>query len=1089
MCRVALCAFWVASLVEGAERGNLMEPMERLERSRRGASLEVTCRRFAVLSGTRQEADDYTTCIQTRPGSRKGTLALLTEPAGDHPSLSVEACKLAQKIIGDHYATDNSLSLTSGFLGALDAANSAVLRFNYASQGDDAEDAGGPVPVRTGGLRAGRFKVGLTAVMLRADGTGIYLAQMAPAQAYIRHNGMVAPVPETPAWRSHGRPIKNRPPLSLVRDDEDPDLFVEAEEGVDVAPDYTQENLLAPALGTAPGIESDLMYRRVEEGDVIVLVSSGLARLLDRDTAEDILSLDNADAVSDALFDLAMSNGVAQAHACVLMLGALASSGVEAGWDESPIRAVVPEASDTSGAPDAANVLDTFEEYGYQPGIVKSIVVAPEESTPNRLAGLRGTLLAPKVWLNARKQQALGHEAEDTRACNEEDAPDSHEPVQLHQHVHVQVHTEDQPPATQEADGDATLDGSTLPSRLSIAPMPHPVTEREAQTGDLLREPEQPIEPMRILVQRTIYTPAYKAPVLWNEDEEAENAPFDGWEDTPPILTYPDAEDEESSAPTVFPWEQEPRTGPRNVTQATHTHHTQATRNTPAMKNYPAPQLFTGPAVTFQPAGVGANPHGTHRQADMLKSVPARLGKLGRGAAAWIGSTVRNMLPERQLFKPKRSLNTLKGALYGRAVPVRVLTGVALLAVLGLLAWSVLRVVGSGKQTQVNTLLQQAKQEDLLANQPSTPDGERVKSLTAALTHAKQAVVDDPRSSEAKLLVDKVQAELDKAQGVTRLAGISPLFDLTQLSDAPAPVTGIAAAAPATGTIQVSDIIVMSNDAYILDKSQGKVYRCNISAKTCSPVLGSGDTAAGQKVGQPVAMTVRVANLVVVDDKLLSYVFSPDTSSWQVEQLGDADKLQKPSDIATYDGNLYLLGAKSGQVSKYASGKYASPPEDWIKDQTGVDQMKNPVAIAIDGAIYVLLSDGKILIMQGGTVGRVIAPKPDLAAGAPSDLFTSTDTRDLYVLRATDGTITRISKEGQTLGTFKAPASENKLATLTGMTVDEGRGKLYLVAGQKVYQANLPGYTAQVAPDAPAPAAQQPANTAQQPTVRPTAEP
>lgn len=1036
-----------------------MERMERLERSRRVERLEITCRSFAVRSGTRQEAADFTTLIQPKPGSRKGTLVLLTEPAGDHPSLSVEACKLAQKIITDQYSADTSLSLTSGFLGALDAANSAVLRFNYASPSDEpGEEAGGPVAVRAGGSRARKFKVGLTAVMLRSDGTGIYLAQRAPAQAYLRHNGMVSPVPETPGWHSQGRITKNRPSLSLVRDEneEEHDLFADPVEG-EAAPDYTQENLLAPSLGTDPGIESDLMYRRVEEGDMIVLVSSGLARLLDHNRAEELFSTGDADSVSEALFELAINNSVAQAHACVLMLDGTATepAPIEVEWNEPSMEAVAIDAVSEKLMPETSVV------YRPQPLFEESTVPVVEEAPQGRLAGLKDTLRAPKVWFDSRKQQSIvfapasavsrrGKELSEDKL----DAPWTQEPLPLRQHVHVHVNKVLSPSLVdaEEGTGDAQQEAFGVQPEADLP-----------ESAALVREPSQ----------RSVHTAGHKAPVLWTENEEAANAPFEGWHNV-----LPAAGDEDGSDPPVFPWEKEPRPRPFKQSGGGHV------ADPSARKDYPAPQLFNGPAGSFPPAPAATARVRirTYFAADVVKQLPGHISKLSRSTVAWIGSTAHSMLPERQLFKPRRNFNRLQGS-NGRTVSIRVLTGLAIVVVLGLLAWSVLRVVGSGKQSQVTTLLQQAKQEDLLANQPATIDSERVKTLNLALQHAKQAVAADAQSSEAKLLVGKVQTELDKTQGITRLGQATLLFDLTQTSGTQAPSSSSKAADLAAATNQgPMDIIVMSNDAYVLDRTKGKIYRCGIAAKTCAPAISTGDMAGGQKVGQLVGMTMRVGNLVGLDDKLMSYVYSPDTSAWQAEQLGGADKLQKPTGIATYDGNLYLLGAKAGQISKYVAGKYGSPPDDWIKDQASSDQMKNPVAVAIDGAIYVLLGNGKILAMQGGKVVRTITPKSS-SETVPSALFTGTDTRNLYTLAAADGTITQISKDGQTLSTFKAPASDANLATFSGMTVDEGRGKIYMASSQKVYEAALPGgaATPQTLTTAPAPAAQ--------PAARPTVEP
>ena len=97
------------------------------------------------------------------------------------------------------------------------------------------------------------------------------------------------------------------------------------EEGLELGAEATP----ALPLGSGPSVDVDLVYRRVEEGDVIAVVSTSLARLLDRSLAEEIFSSGDADFIIDELYELASGNGLAEAHACVLLFGAEATSGVD----------------------------------------------------------------------------------------------------------------------------------------------------------------------------------------------------------------------------------------------------------------------------------------------------------------------------------------------------------------------------------------------------------------------------------------------------------------------------------------------------------------------------------------------------------------------------------------------------------------------------------------------------------------------------------------------------------------------------------------------------------------------------------------
>src|SRR5438067_6133903 len=155
--------------------------------------LEISCRRFAILSGVEQDPGDYAVCVHpSAPGlQRKGTLALITEPAGGYPSVATEACRLTQRVVVESYFANSALSLTSSLLNALDHANTALLQYNYASpEAPSDSGTGEAVAVQTGGVKPRRAKVGATALLIRPDGAGIYLSQMAPTQAYVLHNGM-----------------------------------------------------------------------------------------------------------------------------------------------------------------------------------------------------------------------------------------------------------------------------------------------------------------------------------------------------------------------------------------------------------------------------------------------------------------------------------------------------------------------------------------------------------------------------------------------------------------------------------------------------------------------------------------------------------------------------------------------------------------------------------------------------------------------------------------------------------------------------------------------------------------------------------
>jgi hypothetical protein len=992
--------------------------------------LEVSCRRFAILSGAAQDPADHAICVHPgAPGlQRKGTLAVITEAAGSYPALDVEACRLAQRVVVESYFADSALSLTSSLLNALDHANAALLQYNYTShdmppggageamQGDGAK---APDPAKEARRYQRRAKVGATALLIRPDGAGIYLSQMAPTQAYVYHNGMLSAIPEPAAWKA--APQQSLAVMSGAAwstNDGATSTGLEDEEDLDEAP---ETNVPAPSLGSGPGVEADLVYRRISAGDIVVVLSTSLARHLDRDRIEHLLSRYDADNVISALRGIAIDNGLAEAHACVLELGVLDSSGVEKRLDAPAI---------------AQNGHLVAEGRSAETGGVMAAQHGPRHLLrPTFKEVLRG----PREWLQRRKLEPEQADASSDLLPVEFQASDT------------------------EAESSAPLlnEGQVLEPQFSSA-------EDEEQFWS-----KQPTE---LFPQRPIDIPPYRAaqdrgaqgssPAFW-EDEDDQELHFDGWEDAPPALDFPlyEVSHRVLFKPTPFVFQLEEEQGASDSIP---------TRSSEA---YRAPRAPVPPASS--PLDRSAHSAVLNPQTSPRLDIRGIAGSAGN----WLVTTTRSLIPDQR----GTSVLVAREINLGKTLPMRWVIGGALVIAGLLFILSVMSMAGNSQKAATQNILQEAQQMETLANQPGLLAADRLQKLQLALDKAQAAAAASPQSPDARLLATKIQNELDQAQGITRFASAKLLFDLdaidksstTGSASSPISTTSTTVAqGTVSGTLALplNDIFLQGNDVYILDRTSSKLYRCQIAAATCLAVLKSGDSAGGQQVGTLVAMTMRVGSPVLLDDKLVSYALSTDTGAWQAQPLGDATSLQAPKDIASFDGNLYLLGAKPGQISKYPSGQYDQTPLNWIQDQPTGDAMKAPAAIAIDGEIYVALADGKILTMQAGKLDQILTPKTTPEQSAPTRLYTNTDVKDLYLLRADDGTITHISKAGDVIATLKAPAGMG-LDKLSGMAVDEARGIYYLVEGRKVFQATL------AAPVAPAPAA--PAA----PTVHPTIAP
>src|SRR6185503_10579486 len=99
------------------------------------------------------------------------------------------------------------------------------------------------------------------------------------------HNGLLSALPEPQGWQHVGKLE-----VVLKRVLEPGSEAEDAEEEQPELQPLPPVSLASLPLGSGPDVEVDLLYRRMEPGDLLVVVSSSLARLLERPLAEEIFS-------------------------------------------------------------------------------------------------------------------------------------------------------------------------------------------------------------------------------------------------------------------------------------------------------------------------------------------------------------------------------------------------------------------------------------------------------------------------------------------------------------------------------------------------------------------------------------------------------------------------------------------------------------------------------------------------------------------------------------------------------------------------------------------------------------------------------
>ncbi len=228
---------------------------------------------FGLVAGSYQTTSPFILTAEPRnplaAEARKGRLYMLTEPfevAGDGQT----ACQLVTRTIHKVFYAHPSTSITTALRVALVEANRVLYQHNFSA----------PPPKRA--------QVGVVCAVLReAD---LYLAQVAPAQAYVLCQQQVRAFPQPPHWRTAH--TSAAPFLS-----------------------YTP-------LGHSLFVEPELHRCQMGVGDVLLLCSSNLAPHLACAELVPLLRAGNPQALIEHVITASTSSAVAQSHALAVVLAA-----------------------------------------------------------------------------------------------------------------------------------------------------------------------------------------------------------------------------------------------------------------------------------------------------------------------------------------------------------------------------------------------------------------------------------------------------------------------------------------------------------------------------------------------------------------------------------------------------------------------------------------------------------------------------------------------------------------------------------------------------------------------------------------------
>lgn len=235
------------------------------------------------------------------------------------------------------------------------------------------------------------------------------------------------------------------------------------------------------------------------------------------------------------------------------------------------------------------------------------------------------------------------------------------------------------------------------------------------------------------------------------------------------------------------------------------------------------------------------------------------------------------------------------------------------------------------------------------------------------------------------------------------------------------------------------DEMVDSNGVlYILDISGRKVASVEIASKRAEVVAGP------IKVGDASNISSYSENVFVANKNGITEVVD------EIEKVIDKD-WEGDILINTFAGNIYLIDKSLSYIWRYpGDGKNFGDRKNWLSEGT-VPNLTNAIDTEIDGNIWVLKNDGKILKFSLGNQENFSLNLSILTKLIPASFYLSEETEFIYILDQENSQVAVFDKEGNYFARYLA----DEIGSSSEIVVSESEKKLILLTGDKLLAIEL----------------------------------
>lgn len=227
----------------------------------------------------------------------------------------------------------------------------------------------------------------------------------------------------------------------------------------------------------------------------------------------------------------------------------------------------------------------------------------------------------------------------------------------------------------------------------------------------------------------------------------------------------------------------------------------------------------------------------------------------------------------------------------------------------------------------------------------------------------------------------------------------------------------------------------------VLDAQEDRLVEFDVFGKGVRVLSGR------KQIGEAVSAGLYGKRSFVYSEKGVVEVLSSESGEVVVEP---DDEWGNIVELALFGGNIYLLDRGSSQVWRYpAAGSGWGAKQKWFGPGVSPD-LFNVASWAIDGSVWLLFDNGKILKFTRGAPDSFRISGVD-GFSKPQAIFTEVEAENLYVLDSGAGAVFAFAKSGEFKRKYLFPEAKEA----TSIVVSEKDKKLLILTGSRVLQVPL----------------------------------